>query len=47
MPDTNKAVFSNLAIMILIEDFNQFSLVVGKPLWEKAIIIDDLHGKAI
>lgn len=45
--DKNIFVLGRLVIMILIEDFYQFPLVVEKPLWEEAIIINEFHGKAI
>lgn len=46
-PNTNTAVLGGRAIVILMRDFYQFLLVVGKPLREKAIITDELHSKAI
>ena len=45
--DTDMAVLGGLAIVILMGDFYQFLPVVGRPLWEKAITTDELHGKAI
>ena len=46
-PDNDTFVLGGLAIVILIGDFYQFPPVVGRPLWEEAIITDEFHVKAI
>lgn len=46
-PDTDIIIFGRLAIMILIRDSYQFLPIVGKLLLEKAIMTDELYGKAI
>lgn len=45
--DIDTAVFSELAIMILIKDFYQFSPIIKKFLWEKVITTDRLYSKII
>lgn len=46
-PNTNTAVLGRRAIVILMGDFYQFLLVIGKPFRKKAIITDEVHSKAI
>ena len=46
-PDNNISILDGLAIVILIGDFYQFLLIVGKQLWKEVIIIDEFYGKAI
>lgn len=46
-PDNDTSILGGLAIKILMKDFYQFPLVVGRPFWKKAIITDEFHGKVI
>ena len=46
-PNNDTFILGRLAIIILMGDFDQFLPVVRRPLWEKAIIINEFHGKAI